>query len=512
MVGEWIAVIFNLQRMDKILVNKIEKVAIATDASEPRVFLVWLICLVLISVIALAGVSQLIYSHRIAIDNATQSASARSFLVAEWINKSFDLAQYVLRETANNFQSEELVYPPQDRDQHEHQSALLIERVTRTPNLVFLGMLNRDCVVTHTSIGINLGYDALKHEREYCELARQEPFNGFKVSNMFTSVDGTMNITISYPLLSDNGELEGFALAGLDLDFFQQWLDLIELEPYNVVTIYDLNSRLLARNPFIEKNIGIQVIEEHLNRIAETKSKTPFAHRLISPVDGIDRIWSLRKIGDLPFIVVVGEQTTLAMGTWRQMMLMYLIAGSVLCLSILFGTYEYIRNCHQAAKMRQLATLDPLTGLWNRRYFTDIATNIIARAQRSGSPLVLIMMDLDYFKNINDTFGHSLGDKVLHDVAQAMKKISRKGDVIARWGGEEFIILLPDTDVENAISFYERLRAQMSAIDTGTDLRITSSQGITEFKEKDSLESMIKRADDALYLAKTHGRDRFEMG
>lgn len=473
--------------------------------------LAWTVCFSLIVLIWAVGISQLFQAHRAALVAATERASSRSFLVAEWVDKSFDLAQYVLQETATRFQPEDLVYPVQKLDQHQEHTDWLVERVERTPNLVFLGMLDRECIVTHTSIGINLGFDALKNEREYCMLALEEPRSGFRISNMFVSVDGTMNVTISYPLLSDQGKLQGFALAGLNLGFFQQWLDLLELSPRDVVTIYDSNSIILARKPFIEESIGSRVVEEHLNRIAETGYPRVFTHRLVSPVDGTDRVWSLRKIGDLPFVVVVGEQTTTAIGSWRKMAFMYLIAGALISLLLVFGTTGYVRSARQASALHQLATRDPLTGLWNRRYFTDIAENILASARRRGTPITLIMMDLDHFKRVNDTFGHDIGDQVIKAAAYAMQSTFRQGDIMARWGGEEFILLLDDSEIKDASAFAERLRTHVSALTFDVDLRITCSQGVAQLHEGESLGSLIKRADDALYLAKKQGRNRFEV-
>lgn len=483
-----------------------------SDSLKDKGFIAWLLCFMLIVGTALAGAYQLIYSYRQALESTTERASTTGFLVAEWVNKSFDVAQHVLQETAINFHPDELVFPTQDPERHKEQTALLVERANRTPNIIFLGMLNSDCIVTHTSIGINLGYDAIKTQREYCVLARQKPFDVFKISNMFTSVDGSMNVTISYPLLSDEGELLGFVLAGIDLSFFQQWLDLIEIDTHNVITIYDLNSRILARNPYVAENIGIQVTEQHLNRIANTQSKIPFTHRLISPVDGIDRVWSLRKIGDLPFIVVNGEQMTTAMASWRQMLIMFLMVGTIMSLTIIFGTREYVKNLKKSIEMRELAIADSLTGLWNRRHFTDLATQTIACAQRGDHPLVLIMLDLDHFKNINDTLGHNIGDQVLHEVAQILLKICRQSDVVARWGGEEFIVLLPDTDTGGAVVFSQRLQTQFLDLSQKLKISVTTSQGIASFSANDNLESLIKRADDALYLAKKHGRNRFELG
>ncbi|SFX30060.1 GGDEF domain-containing protein [Marinospirillum alkaliphilum] len=486
-------------------------------ALRQRTALVWMLCFGFITIILFTSTTQLAISYRTALATATERATSKSFLIAEWVEKSFELTRFVLQETARGFDAQELIYPTTNPEQHAQQTAWIIERVQRAPNFVFLGMLDRDCVVTHTTIGINLGFDALAHQREYCTLAQKEPLTGLKVSNMFTSVDHTQNVTVSYPLTDATGALDGFALAGLDLSFFQQWLDLIELEPHNVITLYDLNSRLLARKPFIAQNIGMQIEEEHLNRMAKNPSEEHYSHRLISPVDGIERIWSLRRIGDLPFIVVVGEQTSAAIATWRQMLFLYLIAATSLCLSLIFGAREYIRNFQQAMEMHLLATTDPLTSLSNRRCFSDSANrmlshyNTLAHHKTQNQPPVLIMLDIDHFKQINDCYGHDIGDQVLIDISRVIKSKCGKHHLSARWGGEEFVLLLPNTDLNTAIEFANQLSQQISKLKSAPERTITASLGITTYRAKESLESLMKRADVALYNAKERGRNRIEV-
>lgn len=465
----------------------------------------------IIFIAIVAATVQLTFSYERELELATERANGKSFLVAEWIDKSFDITKFVLRETASNFQVEELIYPTNNLLRHQQKTQLIIDKVNHTPNLVFLGMLNDKCIVTHTTIGINLGFDGVEQQREYCTLALSEPLQDFKLSNMFVSVDNTMNVTMSYPLISNDSQLDGFALAGLDLQFFQQWLDLIELDRHNVITIYDLNSRLLARNPYIEESIGIQVAEEHLNRMAKSESETHFSHRLVSPVDGIDRVWSLRRIGDLPFMVVVGEPTRSALTNWRDLLLLYLITGSILCLAILFATREFIRNMLQTDEMQYLAHTDSLTGVANRRYFIEVANNNLLRSIRNGLPVAFIMLDIDHFKRVNDQYGHAVGDQVLVDLTNLLKRLCRQSDLIARWGGEEFMILLPDTDKQGALTFAKRLADELTTLELPKNLTITISQGIAVNRENEGLEETLKRADTALYQAKELGRNRIEV-
>lgn len=158
-----------------------------------------------------------------------------------------------------------------------------------------------------------------------------------------------------------------------------------------------------------------------------------------------------------------------------------------------------------------LATTDSLTGIVNRREFTRILTDEIARAKRYGMPLSLAMYDLDYFKRVNDSFGHDVGDYVLQAVTALVKELIRSTDVVARWGGEEFMVLMPESDIQAANNAAEKLRLAIAGHHFDTVDKATVSFGVTEFVAQDDFNSLLKRVDDALYSAKAKGRDRVEI-
>ena len=209
-------------------------------------------------------------------------------------------------------------------------------------------------------------------------------------------------------------------------------------------------------------------------------------------------------------VLIIDGDTALAM----------LNASHDLCLNFLQILSHRIRNsnkvvCEEEYHIRCIeenAKVDALTGLHNRRWLEEMYTRELNRSNAGNLHLSAFMLDIDHFKNINDTYGHLIGDQVLIAVAKAILKCLRPTDMPVRYGGEEFTIFLPGTSVENAKVVGERLRAAIETtpipLPNGDTLSVTVSVGFTERKNDDTVEAIIKRADDALYFAKESGRNR----
>ncbi len=161
------------------------------------------------------------------------------------------------------------------------------------------------------------------------------------------------------------------------------------------------------------------------------------------------------------------------------------------------------------SKLKDQVNHDSMTGLFNRRYLYEISSDIIKECKESNSEIYLLMFDIDNFKKINDTHGHDIGDKVIISLAKEVLRCTRKSDVVARWGGEEFLIILPDTSKKGAQILAEKIRANIAALHV-KKIKFTVSIGLTSFycsKDK-SIDDTIKRADDALYEAKETGKNK----
>lgn len=170
-----------------------------------------------------------------------------------------------------------------------------------------------------------------------------------------------------------------------------------------------------------------------------------------------------------------------------------------------------VRAGLRTASDRHQAMYDALTNLFNRKSFNDLLQREVATFNRNKHDLSMVMIDLDHFKDVNDRFGHDVGDAVLIDLAKILHEVSRPRDLPCRWGGEEFAWLLPETSLEQATIAAERLRRAIESHDFDKAGKITASLGISVARqdEKDG-EALCKRADQALYKAKENGRNRVE--
>jgi diguanylate cyclase (GGDEF)-like protein len=166
-------------------------------------------------------------------------------------------------------------------------------------------------------------------------------------------------------------------------------------------------------------------------------------------------------------------------------------------------------------KLEELATTDPLTGIANRRKMTEQVAQELERARRFHHPLSLLMVDIDHFKRINDTYGHEVGDQAIIQTATLLTANLRAVDMVARFGGEEFVLLMPETPVAVAMHAAERLREQASKLrvkaEDGSDVELTISIGVAAaepYAAPDTPSSLLVRSDKALYRAKKEGRNR----
>jgi diguanylate cyclase (GGDEF)-like protein len=205
----------------------------------------------------------------------------------------------------------------------------------------------------------------------------------------------------------------------------------------------------------------------------------------------------------LDLLLTYSSKTRYSLGWYTGRSLTLLSAGVVLV--AMLATFRRLK-----AEAEHNAVFDALTGLLNRRGAYTTLDQLIARAHRSGAPLGMVSFDLDHFKQVNDRHGHEAGDNILSEVGHLVSSLGRQGDVVARVGGEEFLALLPDTDLDGATGFAERIRKLIAAMAVPPNHQtVTVSLGATALETDDpDAATVLRRADTALYDAKENGRNR----
>jgi len=286
------------------------------------------------------------------------------------------------------------------------------------------------------------------------------------------------------------------------------------------------------------ENPGIQHLTVQLDRYPELKAALESGQPVLvedldtHPLyDGVRHVWGIEGI-EVPIKSVIALPFSIDRGQYgvflvrrRRDQERFSPADLEFAQAVVTAAVAVIQRAQMVestmadnARLEQLAQTDPLTQLLNRRALTERINAEMERALRYDSTMALLMIDLDHFKSVNDTYGHLVGDDVLRDVAQLLHDTIRTSDIVARYGGEEFLVLLPETDDEGAESFAERIRAAVeghgfAAESLGTPLRLTASVGVAVFPAAriESVEDLFSRADAALYRAKADGRNCVRM-
>jgi diguanylate cyclase (GGDEF)-like protein len=189
-------------------------------------------------------------------------------------------------------------------------------------------------------------------------------------------------------------------------------------------------------------------------------------------------------------------------------------AGALALVALMLLAFALARPLLRAVRWTEIrageARVDALTGIANRRALEEALAAEIARAQRFEHELAVLLLDVDHFKDVNDTHGHAAGDRLLCEVARLLSSSARQGDTVARWGGEEFVAVLPETDLDGARRLAERLRLSVGTVSLGAT-RVSGSCGVASLVPGDTVDTLLAAADSALYRAKENGRNRTEL-
>jgi diguanylate cyclase (GGDEF)-like protein len=330
-------------------------------------------------------------------------------------------------------------------------------------------------------------------------------------------VTGKWGIPISWRLEAPvSGMLVMF--AGIELDRLFVMYEKLRLKPAGTITLINDKGIVLSRTPPDPALIGKNI----LTRAGFAKEYGAKAHGAFisdgSSSDGVKRVVSYERLDEYPVTVLVTEdvQDVLAPYYGRRNVTLTVSAGVTVALLLLaFFLQRFLRALNAAQKdLEHAARIDSLTGTLSRRTFLEIGSREFSRAHRYERPTVVLALDIDLFKKVNDTYGHGKGDAVLRECCAAWLTVLREQDYLGRLGGEEFCAILPETGLEGAWHVADRLRqvtAKLRFAGEYAEFGVTVSIGMATFTAADhQLSHVMERADKALYLAKKQGRNRVE--
>lgn len=333
---------------------------------------------------------------------------------------------------------------------------------------------------------------------------------------MLSPFDGEWSIALSRRLNRPDGSFEGVVVGIIKLAYFKRLFDRIDAGPRDVVSLVDLNGTVIMRTPYFEGDIGRVVNIDKL--MSNLKNAPSGSYDAVSRLDHVHRFNHYEQVGTLPLVQVIGFSVDDLYRPWKQKAAIVIFITILFCSAILGLVFylqrELAKRIKAEAAFAELAETDKLTGLPNRRKFDEVLEAEWHRSARSGLPVSLLMIDVDHFKAYNDEYGHLGGDAVLSSFGQTLRDSIRATDFAARFGGEEFAVILPDSDAYAAACVAERIRSNTEHAmqpHRGSPRGFVSvSIGTASYliQNGQTASRMLGAADAALYEAKASGRNR----
>ncbi|MDD5717111.1 MAG: diguanylate cyclase [Sulfuricurvum sp.] len=337
-----------------------------------------------------------------------------------------------------------------------------------------------------------------------------------------------INYRVALPVSNANGEHIGSFEFGIDLDYIfnllhdDYGLESILFLNKEVFKIIHKNNNKMKYKSFSDRYYVLEPEDNSISNILtpEDLSKNYTfinyngSENLVFAVTDMKSITG-EEIGKIVFVknmevyaskIAILRNVSIALG-------IILIAFSFYFLRKIFYRYAHALGNYQSQleiknrTLSKLSNLDHLTKIYNRRCTERALSKELSRAKRYEKPLSILILDVDNFKNINDTYGHNAGDKVLKNIAKIISEMVRESDHFGRWGGEEFCLITPETPIENAAILAEQIRKELETFDFHEPHKVTCSIGVAQCDPQEKSERLVARADQALYRAKTSGKN-----
>jgi diguanylate cyclase (GGDEF)-like protein len=321
-----------------------------------------------------------------------------------------------------------------------------------------------------------------------------------------TANPGITTVFINYRVYDYAGRFIGVTGVGLEMEMVKRLIEVYQKRYGRKVFFMDRQGEVTLHGAAYEGAENIRNITG-LNKYATQILATP-SSSLTYQRNGKTVYLNSRLVSEFDWYLMVEQEEDAAEERLMNTLLGNLLLSLVVTGVVLFFASLTIRRYQ--SRLEEMAATDKLTGATSRQVFESLYEKILSSAKRHCFPLSMIMLDIDYFKKINDTYGHLMGDVVLKAIVQETRSCIRESDIICRWGGEEFLLLLPDCTRHHAGELAEKIRlaVEQRVVTVGShSVSVTVSLGVTELAHNDELVDLINRADKALYKAKADGRN-----
>lgn len=462
---------------------------------------------ILTILLTIAFVGSNIYSERqVALDGARSDTQGLVRFLAMDIDRTFYGISQMFTGIANLLESS----PDCDVPHSAKIRRILLELKQQNPFLMDLLILDGRGTIMHwTGPGSPPDIRDRDYTAHHLKSGDSRLFIGQpKLSRVHS---GRWFFGVSQAERATDGTIERILVAVTDLAYFNQRYSDLELPVEAMITIVSTDGNIYSRIPnhdhWVGKNFsGVATILKKLDKRMSV--------HVISPIDKVRLLSSIERVGSTKLIAAVSIAERVFFAQWYRHSILMAGFGLMVIAILASLSIQALRSQQQQLQaqklLREQATTDHLTGLANRRYILEQAAIEIKKTQRSGQPLSIIIMDIDHFKQVNDNFGHDMGDEVLRTIADIFRNNCRESDLVSRFGGEEFLLLLSSTDLEGAASGAEKLRQaikQHPFSHGGKSFQITASFGLAQWDNEQEITHVLRRADAALYQAKHDGRD-----
>jgi diguanylate cyclase (GGDEF)-like protein len=354
-------------------------------------------------------------------------------------------------------------------------------------------------------------------DREYVQAQKDPQRRGFHIgAPVLSRVTKKWGIPVTVPVSTEQGSI-AILFGAIDLDtLFESHEGSALSSDINIAWIRS-DGVVLGSRPFDTRFLG-KSIAQFPDWVNQAKGRSGVYLTEHALRDDVARMVAYERLDEFPVLIAFSEPLDGILAPWKRQTLNLTVFALLVTVVIGVVTLRLIRAVHVAEKasldlervndeLQILSVTDKLTQVYNRVRLDEVLRAEMSRASRYGTPLSIALVDLDFFKQVNDVHGHAVGDEVLKRTAEILRGNIRSEDTVGRWGGEEFLIVFPQTEPEQALLVTEKIRSAIESDSVGIAGRRSASFGVTGYIPGDSEITILARADRALYAAKSRGRN-----